>query len=434
MIMIATAPNERAPCEQTFHRNDHACTGQLPDRISAGRVGLSGPAFYGLPQFFQKQAMETISAYDVSHWTYDEAFGYAYPPGRRIHLTTVSADGTVAGCETINSINERGNIGPIEGDYEQAALKIAVFGDSWAAFHVDGMTWTDIFQREMTERLGKPVHVLNFGRDGYGILQMFDLAAHEVGRWKPDLVIVGFITNDLARRRTWRLEVAKDEVTDRILTLWQPVSTGKDATAMDTFIVHADATAQWCERARSSQTKDEVVAAIQKKWQRALGPGKKKYTDIMALDHSFLFSRLAYGSPFHGLGNWQALRPLEIDSYTQDERFMRAQEKLASYDIPTLLFHHAFYPEVIKEQEFIVNYQEQSLLDSLLAVTGLPMVTTLDNTDLPVENPEALNTTPDDYHPSLKGMEFYSDALTRALIDKQMLPKLLGAHPALTTD
>ena len=55
--------------------------------------------------------METISAYDVSHWTYDEAFGYAYPPGRRIHLTTVSADGTVAGCETINSINERGNIG-----------------------------------------------------------------------------------------------------------------------------------------------------------------------------------------------------------------------------------------------------------------------------------------------------------------------------------
>ena len=60
------------------------------------------------------------------------------------------ADGTVAGCETINSINERGNIGPIEGDYEQAALKIAVFGDSWAAFHVDGMTWTDIFQREMT--------------------------------------------------------------------------------------------------------------------------------------------------------------------------------------------------------------------------------------------------------------------------------------------
>jgi len=40
--------------------------------------------------------------------------------------------------------------------------------------------------------LGRRVSILNFWRDGYGILQTIDLAVGEVPRWKPDLVLMNF--------------------------------------------------------------------------------------------------------------------------------------------------------------------------------------------------------------------------------------------------
>jgi len=74
-----------------------------------------------------------------------------------------------------------------------------VFGDSWAAFQQENRNWPLFLQDVLEARLGKKVHVVNFGRDGYGILQMFDLAATKIVEWKPDLVLFTFITDDLSR-------------------------------------------------------------------------------------------------------------------------------------------------------------------------------------------------------------------------------------------
>ena len=96
------------------------------------------------------------------------------------------------------------NIGPIEGTYEDAEFRVLVLGDSWSAF-TNRTSPGLIFLKDLEELLGVNVEVVNFSRDGYGILQMFDLAADVIDVWEPDLTVFAFITNDLARVRTWRI-------------------------------------------------------------------------------------------------------------------------------------------------------------------------------------------------------------------------------------
>ena len=370
---------------------------------------------------FRKPELDHLGVYDKSHWSYSEKFGYGYPPKRKIHYTGINRDGVVKNCAMIDVINERGNIGPIEGNYDKADLKVLVFGDSWAAFNINGMTWTDYFQREMQARLGKSVHVVNFGRDGYGILQMFDLAANEISKWQPDLVIFAFITNDLARLRTWRVPIEVNGKEERVVTHFEPSKKPKPDKSYDTFLIHSDATPEWCSTAKERGTRGKVVDAIFKKYQRNVSATGDRWADIYTFTRSYLMNRLFYGAPFHGMKDRYDFPGMKIDKYSSDPQFLRSLEVVKKSGVPALLFHHAFYPEVIAEQEFIVTYLEQSLLDSLLALTDYPLVTTLDNVNLPVDRPERMNASETNYHPSTWGMRFYSGALTRSLIDKRLL-------------
>lgn len=342
------------------------------------------------------------------------------------YYSGINKNGVVVSCGLIETINERGNIGPIEGNYDKADLKVLVFGDSWAAFNLNGTTWPDIFQRELGARLGKSVHVVNFGRDGYGILQMFDLAAHEIKRWKPDLVIFSFITDDLARLRTWRVPLVINGQ-ERVITHSEQ-SKEPDmnrSKSFDTFLIHPDATKEWCEDAKIRGTRDKVTDAILEKRRAIISVPGDRWVNIFTLSHSYLYNRLFYGAPFNGLKTWYNLPSMKIDNFREDKQFIQALKTIKALGAPALLFHHAFYPEVIKGQEYIVTYKEQSLLDSLIRESGFPVVETLKNVDLPVEKPERMNASKTNFHPSLWGMEFYSKALTRALIDKGLLFKLV---------
>ncbi|MBO6784884.1 MAG: SGNH/GDSL hydrolase family protein, partial [Alphaproteobacteria bacterium] len=117
--------------------------------------------------------------FETTRWHFNAEHGFEYGPETVYGGSIV--DGLVRSCWSWPA-NERGNMGLIEGDYETADLKVLVFGDSFTA-QVDtgvdprGVTWPDYFQRSLAERTGRSVHVVNFGRDGYGILQMADLAA-----------------------------------------------------------------------------------------------------------------------------------------------------------------------------------------------------------------------------------------------------------------
>jgi hypothetical protein len=377
-------------------------------------IGFRIFLYHDATERFVRPAAKQLGVYDKSHWEFDEQFGYVYPPKRVIAYTNLS-NGVVDNCQTVDVINEMGNIGPIVGDYQSADIKIAVFGDSWTAFNINQRTWTHFLQDELQAATGKTVHVLNFGRDGYGILQMFDLAAAKVEEFKPDIAIIAFITNDLARVRTWRTVVGAGGQ-QRILTTFEPNPHPDLSTAYDTFIVNPAATSEWCRSMKGTkQANAPVLDEIQASYNRARNVGGSLTADIWTWRHSYLWSRIVSGNPFDGLETTFFFPSLDLNSYALDAQFIARVAKLKSMGTRVVLFHMAFYPEVKIGEEYIVNYREASLLKSLAETTGWTIHGTLPYVSLPVDQPERMNAAPDNYHPSLWGMEFYAKTATRML-------------------
>jgi hypothetical protein len=154
--------------------------------------------------------------YQHSPYRYSEEFGYEYVPG--MHNGGAINNGKVTSCfNSIMNINERGNVARIRGSYEDAEIRVLVFGDSFGVSGRDGPQWPEFLQDYLSEQSGRNVHVMNFSRDGYGILQMFDLAVSKIDKWKPDIAVFAFITSDLKRARFWRGKAILDG-RDRIMT------------------------------------------------------------------------------------------------------------------------------------------------------------------------------------------------------------------------
>src|SRR5262249_32769219 len=146
-------------------------------------------------------------------------------------------------------INDLGNTGRIKGAYADAALRILVFGDSWTGQPDERLTWPDALQDILERQLGHAVHVVNFGRDGYSLLQMFDLAAVKADHWKPDLAVIAFITDDLRRARFWRTKTII-EGRERIMSTVTPSPHPDEHAASDLYFMHSQASHEWCEKAR----------------------------------------------------------------------------------------------------------------------------------------------------------------------------------------
>ncbi len=75
--------------------------------------------------------------------------------------------------------------------------RIAIVGDSFT-FGLEvpyEASWGDQLER----KLGSPVQVLNFGVDGYGVDQAYLRYHRDVRPWRPILVVLGFINDDLYR-------------------------------------------------------------------------------------------------------------------------------------------------------------------------------------------------------------------------------------------
>ena len=364
---------------------------------------------------------KNIAAYDVSHWEFDRRFGYVYPAGRVIAQTNI-ADGRVTSCQRWDIINKDGNIGNIVGDYHEAELKVLVFGDSWSAFHHEGRTWPLFLQEVLEARLNKKVHVVNFGRDGYGILQMFDLAAAKIAEWKPDLAVFAFITDDLDRARFWRTVVgAGDDM--RVLTVLQPRRDPDPETSADTYLLMPSATYEWCERLARTRTTDAVLERIIRKHRVLLehnNPTRRlARANVLTLRHSFLYNRVVSGDAFAFL--WERIpvgtNPrVSYQSYAEDPGFLRALDRVNTTGVPWVLFHLAFYPEIKAKTEYILRPPQKALLDSLEAVTGKTVLRTTDYVRMPVPQAKRMNATADDNHPSLWGMEFYANAVAEALV------------------
>jgi lysophospholipase L1-like esterase len=388
--------------------------------VVIAEAGFRAYVYLRYPQMFHPD--RSIVAYDVSHWEFDERFGYVYPPERVIHQTNVE-DGRVRSCQRVDVINRDGNIGPIIGNYHQAEVKVLVFGDSWAAFHQDGRTWPAFLQDVLHARLDKAVHVVNFGRDGYGILQMFDLAAAKIVEWKPDLVLFAFISDDLTRARFWRTVVG-DGDDARVLTTREPVPNPDVRAAADTFLLMPSATYEWCRRAAATRSTDAVLERLIQKHHVLLehnNPTRGGTTTVLSLRHSFLYNRVARGDAF-AFRLSPAVNPrVPYRSYADDPGFVRSLERVNAAGVPWALFHLAYYPEIKAGKEYNLARQQKALLDSLETITGRTVLRTTDYIEMPVPQAERMNAAPDNFHPSRWGMELYAKAVAEALVRNGLL-------------
>lgn len=365
-----------------------------------------------LPQHFGelKPAEGYFSLYDKTLWEFDKDFGYRYPPGRVIHYTGIQ-NGAVRDCFPIDVVNARGNIGPITGSYEDADLKILLFGDSWAAFNLDNKTWPFFLQKELEERLDRSVHVVNFGRDAYGVLQMMDFAAAMIPEWKPDLALFTFITDDLQRARFWRAPIFVNGES-RVLTVVEPESEPDLRDGVDTFMLAHEATLEWCKSMQGKTEPDRVLKKILERQAKLQTPGNQLLFNIYTFEKSFLLDRVLHGNPFHdpfsGSPTFLSQLHLQISDYAQDSEFLGSLDAVEKSGVPFIPVHLAFFPEIKDGVEYITNDKQERLLESLERELGQEVLKTTDYIDLPMDRPERMNASETNYHPSLWGMQFYA--------------------------
>lgn len=110
-------------------------------------------------------------------------------------------------------VNNHGHVSPRDDRFERVAgeCRIGVIGDSFTTSFAQGIPWPIVLEdrlnadSELKERMGvRMFKVVNAGRDATGIRQWPNVYQYDLRRYAPDLVIVSFITDDIAREFIWR--------------------------------------------------------------------------------------------------------------------------------------------------------------------------------------------------------------------------------------
>jgi hypothetical protein len=360
------------------------------------------------------------SAVDDVLTEFNTEFGYSYVANKSNNKVLIH-NGYPVTC-TQATINELGNTNRIKGNYEDAAVKILVFGDSFTAnTDLNGITWTDLLQDELEARLNQDVNVINFGRGAYGILQMFDLARTKIEELKPDLVIFAFITSDLIRARFWRtVSVIDGEKRDFVMV--EPSEEVDLKRSIDSTLVNPMITREWCEHMLVASDKDDaLLKALNEKFIQR----KREYEDPVeynSLSTSFLFNRIVYNDPFRGFMKLSLIPRVSGNSYAADSRFIENVNYINQSNIPYYIIHLPTY-EDLKAGEYKLGEQEQSLYESFQEITGKQTISFIEYASSDdsnyLEDLETLFLSPYDRHPSLQGIRFYADVVTEILITLQ---------------
>ncbi|MFC3230498.1 SGNH/GDSL hydrolase family protein [Marinibaculum pumilum] len=395
----------------------------------AAEIAYRGWIYLSNQQNFARLAQGeglTIGVYDRSHWEYDARHGFRYPPGRKIAYSHIQ-HGRLTGCAMLDTINARGNIGPIRGDYDSADLKVLVFGDSFPAFIRDGMTFPAKLQDELAARTGEDVHVVNFGRDGTGILQIVDLAADRIAEWRPDLAVITFTTDDLSRVRIWRA-VTEIDGQPRVLTTTEPDPSPTPESGADTYLLEPRADAAWCQETVAKGGEGPLVDSLIERYGKLAQQANYTMGGLTDPTRSFLLSRLLYGDPFADGARFQVPR-LRIDDFMEDPGFRDSIARIRDSGVPFVLVHLPIYPEVTDGMAPQFRGPDAALWDSLEAAAGQKVRSLLSVWPEDLEDPARINNAPTDYHPSPFGMQVIATAIADILQRDGLLP---AGNPAVS--
>ena len=363
-----------------------------------------------------------------SLWEYDQERGYNYVRNSTIWTGTL-VNGVLTGTAPAHT-NERGGLDSIIGDYDRAELKILLVGDSFSAVAQQGRSWPNFLQLYLEETTGRKVHVVNYARDGQGIAQMLDIAAIEAPRWRPHVVVLAFITDDLTRKRIWRTVQEVDGL-QRVFTSSVPGDTVDFRFAVDTAVICPEIPSEdWFVKVPApSASDDQYVHLIYKRW-RIARRETEDLASILTVKHSFILDRVIHGNAFYRyyFASSNADRRLPRftwNDYAKDPRTLQSVRRLKSLNIPIAPLHLATRSEIRRNVEYLSTKdasQEAKLRASMENVLGAKIIETLPNLKFAVADVEKLAISPDDDHPSTSGMKVYARAAAHGLSRAGFLP------------
>ena len=383
----------------------------------------------------------SFGVYNTPPWQFDRDAGFGYVASLS-YWTAYVDKGAFNGCTPpIVMTNEQGNIGSIFGSYADADIRILVFGDSFATMHYDGDTWPNLLQRKLAAATGKSVHVVNFGRDSYGLLQMMDLAAREAPKWRPDYVIFAYITNDLVRPRAWRI-IKEVRGYWRFIMAMEPdeaIEPGPTTSTNELGLINPKITRDWCEdikarMARGDATaarEDPVVRELVRQYNTIRHENARQIIDPQDVDlwsprRSYLYNRIVHADTFHDTGvRTRRVGYVLIDdeSFHQDKRFVDAARKVLATGAKPVLIHFPVLPEIEAGKQYLWHgagatneKQGSGLVRSLEEILGAKSVNLLEYLPMPIRDFKPYVQSPQDWHPNAKGIDLYADAVLKALL------------------
>lgn len=129
-------------------------------------------------------------AADGSYLMYDDRLGWTIRPSSR------SADGMYySSAEGIRAHNEA-----VSFSKHTEKTRIALVGDSFT--FGSEVSYEDTWGYRLGQELGAEFQVLNFGVPSYGVDQIYLRYEKDVPAWRPRIVILSFIADDLERTMT----------------------------------------------------------------------------------------------------------------------------------------------------------------------------------------------------------------------------------------
>ncbi len=159
-----------------------------------------------------------IRVLDAPILKFDQDLGYRYIPNTAARLRVLDEANRVVHTN-VTRINRSGHVSPREDDLEKPPreFRIAVIGDSFTACLYNEAPWPLLLEdslnkeRSLLASLDRShFKVINFGMVATGFAQWSALYQHEVAPFRPDLVIVAFIENDLWRGFKWADTLERD--------------------------------------------------------------------------------------------------------------------------------------------------------------------------------------------------------------------------------
>lgn len=358
--------------------------------------------------------MSSFMAYHDVPVEFDREFGFRYRPSQTfVGIRIVNKKPVLFYRRTIDEFgNPRCRKVP-----ENAEITIAVFGDSFTAQADDDTLWTEVLENELSRRLSKQIRVVNYGRDAYGILQMFDLAAARVAQAPPDLVVFGFISDDLNRDRSWTH--CRDG--DNAQQAYSSDSPDHDEDSptelgMPNGVFDKRVTEQWARAiVRTQKMDDELLISLNARHQELLESNLLPI-DYWSFSRSFLFHRLRNRDPLFGLPGVTANPRFTATEFSDDARFVTASEKLQGLDCNVVLIHLPQYEE-LQAKQYILTPQQGQLLESLTATMQVRPLELIDHQ--PTDDLRSLFLLPHDRHPSAAGHRYYGQAIAAVLMEQE---------------